>query len=88
MRVDIKELERLSKVDVREVDRSTLKELDDIKVNRKLPVKERVKGLLSQVENPYIHLDHGIVVKISFSENGKTLQDCMETYLSTELLTG
>ena len=40
MRVDIKELERLSKVDVREVDRSTLKELDDIKVNRKLPVKE------------------------------------------------
>ena len=56
--------------------------------DRDLPVKERVTKLLMQTQNPYVHKVNGIVVKVSFSESGKTLQSCMEEYLAAEMLAG
>jgi len=86
MKLDVNRLEEMANMDIRSADPKSLKEISEVKIDRTLPVKKRVGKLLQQVENPYMYLDHGMVVKISFSKNGKSLQDCMEDYLGSEFL--
>ena len=73
-------------IPVAEIDPESLSELRDIKIDPDLPVEKRVLSLLRQTANPYAYLDNGMVVKISFSDSGRTLQSCMEEYLAAELL--
>ena len=88
MRIDIKELEEMANTDIRAVKPKELKDISEVRIDQKLPVNQRIKSFLSQVDNPYIYLDQGMVVKISFADSGKTLQECMEDYLDAEFLTG
>lgn len=81
-----KRLSELSMQDVKEIDTGTLTELKDLSIDKDLPVRERVLSLIRQTGNPYAYLMNGTVVKISFSGSGRTLQDCMEDYLLSELL--
>ena len=84
----LKQLDNMQSEDIRSIDPESVCEISDIKIDRNLPVKERVKTLLMQTENPYVYKVNGMVVKVSFSESGKTLQSCMEEYLAAELLAG
>lgn len=79
-------LETMRNISVAEIEPESLTELRDIKIDPDLPVEKRVLSLLRQTSNPYAYLDNGMVVKISFSETGRTLQSCMEEYLTAELL--
>ena len=84
----LEQLSHMQSEDVRNIDPENVCEIADIEINRNLPVKERVKALLMQTENPYVYMVNGMVVKVSFSESGKTLQSCMEEYLAAEMLAG
>ena len=79
-------LTEMSRQSITEIDPTNLAELKDIHINKDMPVGERVLALIEQTGNPYAYLDNGIVVKISFSETGKSLQSCMEEYLVSELM--
>ena len=79
-------LETMRNIPVTEIDPDSLSELRDIKIDPDLSVEKRVLSLLRQTSNPYAYLDNGMVVKISFSDTGRTLQSCMEEYLTAELL--
>lgn len=88
-RKDLQEqLEHLRSKDIRSIDPDNISELSEIEIDRNLPAKERVKTLLMQTQNPYAYKVNGMVVKISFSDSGKTLQSCMEEYLAAEMLAG
>ena len=80
------ESQKLSEVDIRSVDKTELVDISDVKINPELSPKERVEDYIRQVKNPYCYLDHGIVVKVSFNENGKTLEECLRTFLSHEII--
>ena len=82
------QLDHLRSEDIRTIDPNNICEISDIKIDRSLPVKERMKSLLMQTENPYVYKMNGMVIKVSFSESGKTLQSCMEEYLAAEMLVG
>ena len=88
--VNIEELQNrlteLSRQDITEIDPASLSELQDLHISKEQPVGERVLALIRQTGNPYAYLDNGMVVKISFSETGKSLQACMEEYLVSEIL--
>ena len=84
----LEQLSHMQSEDVRNIDPENVCEISDIEINRNLPVKERVKALLIQTQNPYVYKVNGMVVKVSFSESGKTLQSCMEEYLAAEMLAG
>ena len=72
--------------DIMDIDPESLTDLADLKIDPKLPVMDRVLSLLEQSCNPYAYRDRGMVVKISFSESGRSLQECMEEYLVSELM--
>ena len=79
-------LKRAKEIEVENVDPSKIEDIKDIVIDPSLPVHERVMSLLEQCGNPYIFRNNGIVVKISFSENGKSLQQCAKEYLEAELM--
>ena len=69
-------------VDVRSVDRSILVQRSSIKVDPKKDKAERVKEYIEQIHNPYCYLEGKTVVKISFANTSRTIEDCMRGYLS------
>ena len=84
----LEQLAHMQSEDVRNIDPENVSEISDVEIDKNLSVKERVNTLLMQTKNPYVYKVNGIVVKVSFSESGKTLQSCMEEYLAAEMLAG
>lgn len=79
-----KNLKDMQSIDVRTVDPGTLRDIQNVSVNRDLPKEERIRSYLQQIENPYCFLYGDHVVKLSFSDSGKTLEDCLLAYLRSK----
>ena len=82
LRDRLNELNSISLLDVYadEVDSITA-----VSIDKSMKPEKRIESLIDQVGNPYIYRDGSMIVKISFANNGKTLQSCMEDYLESEL---
>lgn len=74
-------LEEMKAVDVRTVDRDTLVDINDVVIDRTLPKEERIRSFVKQIKNPYCFKCGNIVIKTSFADTDRTLEDCMEHYL-------
>lgn len=79
-------LKRAKAVDIRDIDARSVKEFSEIKINKNLPHRERILDLIEQAGNPYFFKDNGILVKVSFADSGKSMQECMEDYLQAEMM--
>ncbi len=77
-------LEDMQSIDVRTVDPATLRDIQDVAIDRDLPKEERIRSYLQQIENPYCFLCGDHVVKLSFSDSGKTLEECLLAYLRSK----
>lgn len=75
-------LEEMRAVDPRTVDRNTLMQRSSVKINPGADKEERIRDFISQIGNPYCYLDGDMVVKISFSDTDRTIEDCIHAYLS------
>ena len=73
-----------SNFDIRDVDRSTLVDIRDVKVNTALPKRERILDFIRQIGNPYCYRHGKYVVKVSFSDTGISLEDRLEGYIRTK----
>ena len=80
--ITAKELEAMRSVDPRTVDRSTLVQRRDIKIKSKGSKQERIMDYMEQIKNPYCYLDGKTVVKISFAQTDRTIEDCFHAYFS------
>jgi len=78
-------LSELSKVKLTEISKEELEDINKVEIDRTMKPEDRILSLLEQTRNPYIYRDGSIIVKISFANNGKTMQSCMEDYLESEL---
>ena len=74
-------VEEMKAVDIRTVDRDTLVDIRDVKIDRSLPLEERVRSFVEQIKNPYCFRCGDAVVKTSFLDTDVTLEDCVESYL-------
>lgn len=63
------------KIDIRSVDRSKLRNLDQVKIDISLPCEQRVKNFVEQIGNPYCYMDGDVVVSLGFSNTGTCLKD-------------
>ena len=79
-----KSLKDLQSIDVRTVDAGTLRDIQNVSVNRDFPKEERIQSYLQQIGNPYCFRYGKYVVKLSFSDSGKTLEDCLLAYLRSK----
>lgn len=77
------QLKEMAALDIRDVDRETLVDIEDVTIHTELPEAERVKDYLAQIKNPYCYRCNGMVVKISFSGKS-TLEECLSKCLSLQ----
>ena len=61
---------------------SALVDLRDVKINRELSQEERVRSFVEQIKNPYCFKVGPVVVNVSYSDSGATLNDRFVELLS------
>ena len=76
------ELEALRNIDVKTLDRDTLVDINDVKVDADAPLRERAQQFFEQIKNPYVYRVGDYCVRIAFTEGGKSLHDILQSYLS------
>ncbi|MCD8347461.1 MAG: hypothetical protein LUD16_05810 [Lachnospiraceae bacterium] len=76
-------LNEMKNVDVRTVDRDTLADIRDVKIDRSLPKEERIRSFVQQIRNPYVFKCGEVVVRTVFANTEATLEDRLEHYLRT-----
>ena len=74
-------LQEMQNVNPATVDRSTLADIADVKIEPSLPREEQIREYLRQIKNPYVFLCRGVVVKVSFAETTVTIEDKLEEYI-------
>ena len=75
-------LEEMKAVNPRTVDRATLVQRASVEIKADGSKEERIRDYVAQIGNPYCYLDGKTVVKISFAETNRTIEDCINAYLS------
>lgn len=76
-------LEKMKSVDVRTVDRDSLVDLNEIRIDDSLSPKERAEEFLKQIKNPYCFRVGKVVVKNVYSDDGVSLQERFEQFART-----
>ena len=67
--------EAMKNVDPRKVDRATLRDRSTVRIDPDAPTEARIRAWIEQLGNPYVYLDGGVVVKLSFADKGETIED-------------
>lgn len=78
------DLDVMKNIDVRTVNPTTLRDIEDVTVDTSLPKTERMKSYIEQIGNPYCYRHGKYVVKVSFANTDKTLEDCLLSYLRSK----
>ena len=67
--------EAMKNIDLRKVDKSTLRDRGAVRIDPEAPSEERIRAWIKQLGNPYVYLDGGVVVKLSFADRGETIEE-------------
>ncbi len=67
--------EVMKDIDLRKVDRSTLRDRSTVHIDPEATTEERIRAWIEQLGNPYVYLDGGVVVKLSFADKGETIDE-------------
>ena len=79
----LEDLKKLAAMELRDVNREELVDINDVEIKKDLSQRERMVDFVSQIKNPYCYLDRGMVVKISFAGENRledTLKKCARTH--------
>lgn len=79
----LNDLERMRSIDPRSIDKNTLTDIQDIKINANLPKEERIMDFIEQIKNPYLFKCGGLVVQSVFADTEVTLTDRLKQYFRT-----
>ena len=78
--MDVQILKELAGVDVCKVEKESLVDIRDIKIDASKSREERITDYIRQVKNPYCFQCSGIIVKMNFCQSGETLEDKLAGY--------
>ena len=74
-------LQQMQNVDITQVDRSTLVDIRNIRIDSSLPVAKKMQSYFEQVVNPYCFLFGDTPVKIRFVAEDRTLKQSLRDYI-------
>ena len=74
-------LEKCRNMRLEDVTLDDVDELGTIKIDRRKSSNERILDFLTKVKNPYIFKINGRLVRMIFSENGPTADECLTNML-------
>ena len=61
----------------------SLVDIRDVKIDRSLPVEERMKSYVEQIKNPYMFKVGNTIVRVSYKEDGPSFQEVFNQMLQT-----
>lgn len=73
-------LKELENVDIQSVQRDSLVDVKNVKVNTSLERAERISDFLAQIKNPYCFVCDGVIVKVRFADTEDTLEEKLNEY--------
>lgn len=73
-------LKELENVDIQSVQRNSLVDVKNVKVNTSLERTERISDFLAQIKNPYCFVCDGVIVKVRFADTEDTLEEKLNEY--------
>ena len=79
-------LEQLKSAPIMDINTNDVREYHEIHIDKNADPESRVMSLIEQTGNPYVYRDGDALVKVNFAKTGKTLQSCLEEYLTAEVL--
>lgn len=74
-------LAEMQSVDIRTVDPQELRDIRDVKIDASLPTEQKMVEYLKQIKNPYCYKHGKYIVKITYTEDGGSLNERLESYL-------
>ena len=80
LNITLSALERMKQGSTESVNKESLVDIRDVKINENLPLTERVIEFIHQIQNPYVFLYKDTVVRINFSNTKATFEDRMRGY--------
>ncbi len=80
--VDIVEADRAECEDIMKVDRAALVDIRDIHIDSAKPVEARVREYLEQVRDPFLVRYGDYIIKFSYADTDKSLDDRMVEYIT------
>lgn len=80
---DKNDVTTLKSVDIRNVDKSSLVDLNSVHIDESKPVQERVLSFLQQIQNPYCFRIGDVAVKVNYKSDGPSFQQNFEDLLRT-----
>lgn len=67
-------LSLMKDVNIRDVDKDNLVDLNSVTIDETLPVAERVASFVAQIKNPYCFRIGDVKVKVVYKDDGPTFQ--------------
>ena len=80
MNIALENLQAMKESASEPVDKKSLVDIRDVKINQGLPVTERILQFIALTKNPYLYKYGDRVVKISFAETDVTFEERMKGY--------
>lgn len=79
----VNDLEQMQAVNPNSVDKNTLEDIQNVKIDVNLTKEERILDFVEQIKNPYLFTCKGVVVQSVFADTDVTLTDRMKQYFKT-----
>ena len=76
------DLEELSTLNINDINKHELQDINNIVIDENLPIKERLELYLQAIKNPYCFMVNDTPVTISYSDSETTLDDALKSYLT------
>ncbi len=70
-------------IDVCTVNRDELVDISTVRININDSPEKKLKDFIKQIKNPYCFLSNGYVVKVKYTDNGRTIKDCLADVIDT-----
>lgn len=78
----IKRLNKYKNMEMNEINKDKIKDINEIKITRKKSSKQRILDFLNEVENPYFFKVDGKIVQIAFNDDSDlSADDCLYNVL-------
>lgn len=74
------QLVQMSRVDISEVDKDTLVDLQSVTIDPTLSLEDRISRFLKNVKNPYVFRCGETAVHITFKQSGPCLEQLLQTH--------
>ena len=75
-------LETMRNTDFLTVEKSTLADIQDVKIDVTLTKLERMRQYIAQLCNPYFYKCDDIVIKVRHANTNQTINDRLENFIS------